>query len=174
MTEYMADAPITREWLEWYGDAWRAYEEYIKQKETLEKRINGLSAIRYDTLKVSKGNGATYSEEEHYVLRLEKIDRAIRDCEEVLLPAKARLKQQISRIHKSEYRKVLILRYVERWKWIDIINECFWYEDDLNYNFEKYKTKVMYWNRAALERLEELSSIAYIPAERQITIGLEQ
>ena len=62
MTEYMANAPINREWLEWYGDAWRAYEEYIKQKETLEKRINGLSAVRYDTLKVSKGNGATYSE----------------------------------------------------------------------------------------------------------------
>lgn len=171
-TELMAHSTINKEWLEWYGDAWRVYEDYLKQKDILEKRINAVAGVNYSNVKVTNGSGHFLSEEEKYILRLEKINRLIKECEEILLPAKSRLKQQIARIHKSEYRKVLILRYVERWKWVDIINECFWYEEDLNYNFEKYKTKIMYWNKAALERLEELSQQAFIPT--QIKIGLEQ
>lgn len=174
MTELMADSPINKEWLEWYGDAWRVYEDYLKQKEVLEKRINNVSGVNYSNVRVTNGSSQFLSEEEKYILRLEKINRLIKECEDILLPAKNRLKQQISRIHKSEYRKVLILRYIERWKWVDIINECFWYEEDLNYNFEKYKTKIMYWNKAALERLEEISERPYIPAHEQIKIGLEQ
>ena len=169
MTELMADSTINKEWLEWYGDAWRVYEDYLKQRDILEKRINGVSGVNYSNAKVTNGASHFLSEEEKFILRLEKINRLIKECEDILLPAKERLKQQIARIHKSEYRKVLILRYVERWKWVDIINECFWYEEDLNYNFEKYKTKIMYWNRSALEKLEEISKKAYVKVE-QLTL----
>lgn len=170
MSELMADAIVNREWLEWYGEAWRAYEEYKKQKNILEQRIGNLKAVNYNKDKVMNGSSSHLSEQERYAMRLEKLNGLIKECEEILLPAKERLKQHIKRIKKTEYRKILILRYIERWKWTDIINECFWYEEDINTNFEKYKDKCLFWNRSALKQLEELTEKPYIKAETQLNL----
>ncbi len=170
MTELMADSVINKEWLEWYGDAWRVYEDYLKQKDILIKRIGTLKAVSYDKDKVINGSSSHLSEQERYTMRLEKINSYIKECEEILLPAKERLKQHIRRIKKAEYRKILILRYIERWKWTDIIQECFWYEEDINTNFEKYKDKCLFWNRSALKQLEEITEKPYIKAETQLNL----
>lgn len=171
MTELMANSVINKDWLEWYGDAWRVYEDYLKQKDILVKRIGTLKAVNYNKDKVMNGSSSHLSEQERYTMRLEKINSYIKECEEILLPAKERLKQHIKRIKKAEYRKILILRYVERWQWKDIIEECFWYEDDFDKSdITKYKDKVMQWNRAALKKLEEISEKAFIPVEKQLTI----
>lgn len=160
--QLMADAEIDREWLDWFGDAWRVYEGFLKQREQLIKRINALKAVDYGKDKVQNGASNHTSEQERYVLKLEKINGLIQNCESILLPAKQRLKQKISRIKRAEYRKILILRYVERWKWTDIIQECFWYEDDFDKSdFSKYKDRVMQWNRAALKQLEDLKEVPY-------------
>lgn len=168
MSELMADAIINKEWLEWYGEAWRAYEEYKKQKTILEQRIGNLKAIDYNKDRVTNGSSSHLSEQERYTMRLEKLNKLIKECEEILFPAKERLKNQIGRIKRSEHRKILILRYIERWKWTDIIQECFWYEADLNENFQKYKEKCMQWNRAALINLEKISEKPYIPTGTQL------
>lgn len=173
MTELMANAEIDREWLEWYGEAWRAYEEYKKQKTILEQRIGSLKAVDYNKDRVTNGASSHISEQERYTMRLEKLNGLLKECETILLPAKERLKKQICRIKRTEYRKILILRYIERWKWTDIIQECFWFESDLNDNFQKYKEKCMQWNRAALQKLEEISEKPYIPTGKQLNLMSE-
>lgn len=167
----MADAVIDKDWLEWYGDAWRVYDEYLKQREALLKRINSLKSIDYSKDRVTNGASIHISEQERFAMKFEKINALIRECEEILLPAKERLKQQISRIKRAEYRKILILRYIERWKWTDIIEECYWYEDSFDKSdISKWKDKIMQQNRAALKKLEELSEKPFIPAEKQLNL----
>lgn len=69
---------------------------------------------------------------------------------------------------------MLVLRYIERWKWSDIIEECFWYEDDFEEEkYGKYKDMVMYWNRRALEELKKISAKPYVPISRQLVLDEE-
>lgn len=167
------ESKIDREWLEWYGESCRILEIYKTEKTALIKRINTLKSVDYSKDRVTNGASQHVSEEERFTLRLEKINGLIAECEKILLPAKERLKQQISRIKRAEYRKILILRYVERWKWSDIIQECFWYEEDFDKSdYTKYKDKVLYWNRASLKALEDLSDKPFIPAN-QLHIGVQ-
>ena len=138
---------IDRDWLEWFGESWRVYNSYLKQKNLLEKQLNSLKSIDYSKDKVTNGASNKLSEQERFALQLEKINQNIKECEKILFPAKNRLKKQICRIKRAEYRRILILRYIEHWKWSDIIEECFWFEDDFNKSdITKYKDKVMHWN----------------------------
>lgn len=40
------------------------------------------------------------------------------------------IKTQIARIKKWNYRKILVYRYLEKWKWSDIISDFFGFEED--------------------------------------------
>jgi hypothetical protein len=173
MTELLwVNSTIDREWLEWFGESWRLYENYKQQREILSKKINSLKSVNYDSDKVTNGASSHLSEQERYSMKLERINSLIKECEEILFPAKERLKKQISRIKRAEYRKILILRYIERWKWSDVIEECFWYEDNFDKTDPKWKDKIMQQNRAALQKLEELSQKPFVPAEKQLHIGV--
>lgn len=170
MSELWVDSQIDKEWLDWFGESWRLYEDYKRQRDTLLKRINALKAVNYTSEKVTNGASSHLSEQERFAMKLEKINTTIKECESILFPAKERLKKQISRIKRAEYRKILILRYIERWKWSDIIEECYWYESDFDKSEQKWKDKIMQQNRAALSQLEKLSDKAYIPTEKQLQI----
>ena len=171
MTELLwVNSTIDRDWLEWFGTSWRVYEDYKRQREILSKKINSLKSVNYDSDKVSNGASSHLSEQERYAMKLERINSLIKECEEILFPAKERLKKQISRIKRADYRKILILRYVEHWKWSDIIEECFWYESNFEKTDPKWKDKIMQQNRAALFQLEKLSDKPYVPTEQQLHI----
>lgn len=63
----------------------------------------------------------------------------------------------------------MIYRYLELWKWSEIIQDFFEFEDDFEVEKEgKYKQNVMYWHRAALQELEKLRYTVYIPAKQII------
>lgn len=170
MSELWVNSKLDREWLEWFGESWRVYEEYKRKRDFLINKINSLKSINYANDKVTNGASSHLSEQERYAMKLEKINGLISECESILFPAKERLKKQISRIKRAEYRKILILRYVERWKWSDIIEECFWYESNFEKTDPKWKDKIMQQNRAALFQLEKLSDKPYIPTEEQLHI----
>lgn len=174
MSELWVDSQIDKEWLDWFGESWRLYEDYKRQRDTLVKRINALKAVNYTSEKVTNGASSHISEQERFAMKLEKINTTIKECESILFPAKERLKKQISRIKRAEYRKILILRYVERWKWSDIIEECFWYETNFDKTDPKWKDKIMQQNRAALSQLEKLADKPYIPTEEQLTLEVNK
>ena len=162
--------PITIQRLDDFGAVMREYQDLKNQKYKLEKRL-GLSGVDYSKIKVTSGNGQKISEQERFTIALQKINAKLTDYESWINPEKDIIVHQIARVKRQEYRKILVLRYIEKWKWSEIIQECFWYEAD--YEIEKqskYKDKVLYWNRQALKELEEVSQKPYVKVE-QLVLG---
>lgn len=169
--------PITTQRLDDFGAIMREYEVLKDQKYKLEKRL-GLSGVDYSKIKVTSGNGQKLSEQERFTIALQRINAKIADYESWLIPEKEKIKTQIARIRYCQnalyYRRLLVLRYIEHWKWAEIIQEFF----ELEYDYEaeknlKYRDTVMYWNRRALEELAKISAQPYVPAAKQLTIALK-
>lgn len=163
--------PITIERLDNYSEIEKEYKFLLRQKENLIKKIGTLSGVDYSKIKVTSGNGAKISEQEHYVMSLQKINAKITDYENWLKPEKEIIKTQIARIKKWHFRKILVLRYIEKWKWSEIIDEFFGFEDDFEEEKNlKYKDKIFDWNRRALAELEKVSAKPYVKASKQLTL----
>ena len=165
--------PITKERLENYSESVRELDSLLKQKEGIKQKIGSLSGIDYSRIKVSSGNSSKISEQEHYVMSLQKINERIDRLRALVIPEHNIIKTQIARVKKWNYRKVLILRYLEKWKWSEIIEEFFGFEPDYeDEQYGKYKDTVMYWNRRALEELEKVSNKPFLPV-KQLPLELE-
>lgn len=162
--------PITIERLDNYAEIVKEYDYLLHQKNNLIKKL-GLKGVDYSKIKVTSGNGAKISEQEHYVMSLQKINAKIADYESWLKPEKEIIKTQIARIKKWHFRKILVLRYIEKWKWSEIIDEFFGFEDDFEDEKNlKYKDKIFDWNRRALAELEKVSAMPYIPSTKQLVM----
>lgn len=162
--------PITIERLDNYAEIVKEYDYLLHQKNNLIKKL-GLKAVDYSKIKVTSGNGAKVSEQEHYVMSLQKVNAKIADYESWLKPEKEIIKTQIARIKKWHFRKILVLRYIEKWKWSEIIDEFFGFEDDFEDEKNlKYKDKIFGWNRRALAELEKVSAMPYIPSTKQLVM----
>ncbi len=162
--------PITIERLDNYAEIVKEYDYLLHQKNNLIKKL-GLKGVDYSKIKVTSGNGAKISEQEHYVMSLQKINAKIADYESWLKPEKEIIKTQIARIKKWHFRKILVLRYIEKWKWLEIIDEFFGFEDDFEDEKNlKYKDKIFDWNRRALAELEKVSAMPYIPSTKQLVL----
>ena len=162
--------PITIERLDNYAEIVKEYDYLLHQKNNLIKKL-GLKAVDYSKIKVTSGNGAKISEQEHYVMSLQKVNAKIADYESWLKPEKEIIKTQIARIKKWHFRKILVLRYIEKWKWSEIIDEFFGFEDDFEDEKNlKYKDKIFDWNRRALAELEKVSAMPYIPNTKQLVL----
>ena len=163
--------PITIERLDNYSEIEKEYNFLLRQKENLIKKIGTLSGVDYSKIKVTAGNGAKISEQEHYVMSLQKINSKLHEYEGWLPFEKEIIKTQIARIKKWHLRKILVLRYIEKWKWSEIINEFFGFEDDFEEEKNlKYKDKIFDWNKAALAELEKISAKPYVKASKQLTL----
>lgn len=172
MSELWADSTIDREWLDWFGQSWKIYQNYKKLRLRLVNKINSLQAVNYAKDRVTNGSSIHVSEQERYAMKLEKINRLIAEAESVLLPAKNRLVAQIRRIKNPNFRAVLILYYVERRKITDIVEYLF--DVQLDYEEKKdttYLDCVKRWKREAIEKLEELNNTAFVPV-KQLKIGV--
>ncbi len=164
--------PITEERLKCYTDRVRELDGLLRRKHSLERKI-GLSGVDYSKIKVTTGNGRKLSEQERHAFTLEKINRRISEYRAWIIPEHEIIKTQIGRVSRWEYRKVLVLRYLEGWKWSEITAEFFDLEPDFEeQKHDKYKRMIMYWNNAALKEIEEISNTSYIPAISQLKINL--
>lgn len=162
--------PITIERLDNYAEIVKEYDYLLHQKNNLIKKL-GLKGVDYSKIKVTSGNGAKISEQEHYVMSLQKVNAKIADYESWLKPEKEIIKTQIARIKKWHFRKILVLRHIEKWKWSEIIDEFFGFEDDFEDEKNlKYKDKIFDWNRRALAELEKVSAMPYIPSTKQLVL----
>lgn len=162
--------PITIERLDNYSEIEKEYNFLLRQKENLIKKL-GLKGVDYSKIKVTSGNGVKISEQEHYVMSLQKINSKLHEYEGWLPFEKEIIKTQIARIKKWHFRKILVLRYIEKWKWSEIIDEFFGFEEDFNEEKNlKYKDKIFDWNRRALAELEKVSAKPYVKASKQLTL----
>ena len=137
-----------------YTEIVKELDFLLNKKERIKERISLLKSPNYADTKVTTGGKKNISEEENYVIKLEKINKKIDEYKAWLLPEHNRIKQEIGMIKKWQYRKLLVYRYLEKWKWSEIIQEFFEFEDDFDEEKDfKYKEKIMYWHRQALKEL---------------------
>ena len=161
--------PITLERLDNYTEIVKELDHLLRQKENLKSKIMSLQSIDYSKIKVTSGNGSKTSTQEHYAILMEKINKKIDQYRAWLPPEHEIIKTQIARVKKWNYRKVLVLRYLEKWKWSEITAEFFEFEPDFEDEKDlKYKDTIMRWNRQALAELEKVSAKPYVKLEKQL------
>lgn len=170
--------PITPERMKDYSQKVKELDKLIDRKKLILNSAAGAHGVDYSKLKVTTGNGNRTSEEERYVSALKKVDEEINHyLYKVfgvygLLQEHEVIKTQIRRVTNADYRKILTLRYLEKWKWSEIIYEFFWMQEDFAIEEHgKYKRKMLDWHARALEELKKISEKPYVPVTKQLTIG---
>lgn len=166
--------PITLERLKYYTEIVKELDYLLNQKTNLSKKIGLLQGIDYSKIKVTSGNGNKISEEELYAMTLQKINSRIDEIKCWLTHEHEIIKTQIARVKKWNYRKILVLRYLEKWKWSEIISEFFSFEEDYEEEKgDKYKFKILYWNRQAIQELEKVSTKPFIKKIEQLNFEIK-
>lgn len=163
--------PITLERLDNYTEIVKELDHLLRQKENLISKISSLQGVDYSKIKVTTSNSVKTSPQEHYTISLEKINKKIDEYRTWLPPEHEIIKTQIARVKKWNYRKILVLRYLEKWKWSEITAEFFEFEPDFEDEKDlKYKDTIMRWNRQALAELKKVSEKSYVKREKQLTL----
>lgn len=165
--------PISPARMKDYTDKVKELDRLLIKKIVLESRLSNVKGVDYSALKVITGNGKKISAQEHFVQKLERLNKEIDFLKYRifgpygLVEEHEIIKMQISRISKIRYAKLLVWRYLEKWKWKDIVAEFFEEKDDFVYGAkDKYWDLVMYWHTRALKELEEISAKPYVPIQR--------
>ena len=160
-------AGLTKQRLEDFAVIMTEYGRLLEKKRKIMNKL-GLKGVDYSKDRVTSG-AAKSSEQERFVMALQKVNADIAEYEAWIAPEKAEIKGQLCRIKEPRYRKIIVLRYIDRWKWSEIVQEFFWYEPDFEeQKFLKYKDNVMYWHRRALEEVEKLSGTPFVPVQRHL------
>ena len=155
---------ITIDRLDYFSRVVDEYNKLLERKEKIKNKL-GLKGVDYSKDRVQSGSKKP-SEQERYVMALQKVNAEISEFEAWIKPEKDIIKNQIARISRSEYRYLIVRRYIDRLKWSEIVKEFFEFEADYEQEkYDKYRDKVMYWNKRALEELEKISARPYISAE---------
>lgn len=169
--------PISPARMKDYTDKVKELDRLLIKKIVFESRLSNVKGVDYSALKVITGNGKKISAQEHFVQKLERLNKEIDFLKYRifgpygLVEEHEIIKMQISRISKIRYAKLLVWRYLEKWKWNDIVSEFFEEKDDFVYGAkDKYWDLVMYWHRRALEELEKVSNKPYLPAVKQLPL----
>lgn len=173
--------PITVERLQDYTDRVKELDALLTKKKNIISKMSSLHGVDYSRIKVTAGNNAKTSEQEHYAMSLQKVNSEIDYLNYKVFGVYGLIEEhrvitaQIRRIKKWNYRKILVYRYLEKWKWSEIIQDFFEFESD--YEEEKngkYKDTVMYWHTRALEELQKVSEKPYIPKVKQLCLAEEK
>ncbi len=172
MENYQKYEEITLQRLEDFKVIKKEYETLLRYKQNLIEKIGSLRAVDYSRDRVQTGNAAKMSEQERYTMILQKINSEITEYEAFLSREKEIIKNQIARIRNhenaKEFRKIIVLRYIEGWKFSEITQNLFWLENDFDENLEKYRDKTMRWHREALAALEKINTQPYVPIMKQL------
>ena len=149
-------------------------DHLLKKKENLSEQFSSVHGIDYERMKVDNGGRVATSSQERLVMALEKVNADIDSLKWKVKAEHDVIKIQISRLPKWHYCELLVLRYLEGWKWSEITESFFGSEEDFEDEPEKYKSKTMKWRASAIELLETISSKPYvsiIPSRKQLTIN---
>jgi len=127
----------------------------------------GLKAYDYSKIKVTAGNGHRMTDQEKAAIRVEKIDRQIKELEAIVTPEQNILLQQLDRLDEksNDYRHAAILRqlYVDGCSLKDVILS--FYPEDT----KESRKSISGLRNTAEKMLAKISDIPFIKVE-QMTI----
>jgi len=155
---------INKERLINYTETVRELDNLLTKKENLKEKISALGSVDYSKSKVTNGNKRNMSEQERYAIAMQTLNSRIDELKFWLKAEHEFITSRIAKIRRWEYRKIIVLRYLEKHKWSEIIWEFYWHEPD--YEDEKhfkYRDTIMRWHRRALAELEKTNSKEEVP-----------
>lgn len=153
-----AEETLSVERLKHYAAKLKEYNYLTNKKQKITERLGTIHGIDYSRPRVTNGNSNYTSEEEHYIEALEHINSELAQIEKFIKPECKFIKDKIDQVNRWEYRKIIVLRYIDQLKWSEIIREFFEFEEDFEEEKEiKYKDKIFYWNRQAVAQLEKIA-----------------
>lgn len=153
-------------------------DKLYEQKDALIKRVGQLQSLRLVPDKVQSGNKRRLSEEERYVLYLEKVNKQISEYESALEAGKKEMYGYIDRLPRFEWREMIRQYYFWRCEWWQVAEHLFisdpnlyvpdtkkGTQESINSNFMRV---VYQWRHKALSELERIYNTPYIPAPQQL------
>ena len=126
----------------------------------------GLKAYDYSKIKVTAGNGHRMTDQEKAAIRVEKIDKQIKELEAIVTPEQNILLQQLDRLEEksNDYRHAAILRqlYVDGCSLKDVILS--FYPEDT----KESRKSISGLRNTAEKMLAKISEIPFIKVEQMI------
>ena len=161
---------ITKERLKTYLDKVQELNFLLQRKHNLETKSD-LKGVDLSKTKVTNGNSHPFSTPEQNAIELERINNDIKKARAFLDNEHKELIDQISRLKRWYWRRVIVYKYIEGWKMSEIISYFFSDEEDFEVEKEsKYRKKIDRWLDEAVENLTKISEKPFIKKERQLVI----
>jgi hypothetical protein len=126
----------------------------------------GLKAYDYSKIKVTAGNGHRVTDQEKAAIRVEKIDKEVKELEVIVKPEQIELNKQIERVDSlsNDYRHAAILRqlYIDGDSIKDVILN--FYETDS----KEARKSIAGLRKTAEKLLAKISTTPFIKVEQMI------
>lgn len=136
--KYKRFEPITAERLNNYRYIVKEYLQLCEDKTRIEEKIGTLKGISYDKIKVQTGNGSKITEQEHYAIMLEKVNKALWEYKGWLPDEQEIIKTQFYRLERPLYIEILTAYYINGKKWAVILEEKLGTRPDFKENYSNY------------------------------------
>lgn len=161
---------ITAERLINYRCIVQEYLQLCQDKAAIIDKIASLKGVDYNKIKVQSGNGAKTTQQEHYVITLERINKSIWAYQGWLPDEQKIIKTQINRLTNPLYIEIITAYFINGKKWDTILREKLGSRSDFEANYTNYYRILMEWRKNALTQLEKISSQPYIPTTQQLQL----
>lgn len=171
---------ITKESLQRFHNLFQYWSKLLERKMTIVQTLT-LHGVKYSDMKVTSGNGRKLSEQERYVIALERINDEIAKLNIELEQNKEFIKTQINRITNPIYSKIIQLKYIDNWSTWEVIEDLYighpkWNPDmDLEEfkkspEYEAFRNDFYKREARAIKELEKLTGHAFVPNQNQLRI----
>lgn len=147
------------------------YRQYVFQLNTLYQRKHeleqslGLKGYSFADTKVTNGNKKQLSEQEQFVIRLERINKKIQEIEPIVKSERIEFEKQIERIAHLDwrYKEILQSYYIDGIKSKEIVSTIFGDSDSAWKDFYRLQ-------KSAIRELQKVSAKPFIEVEQQLVI----
>lgn len=171
---------ITKESLQRFYKLFKYWRELLERKQAIIETL-GIHGVKFSDMKVTTGNAKKASEQERYVIALERINNELSKLSSELEKDKEFIKSQLRRMTNPISSKIIQLKYIDNWHTWEIIEDLYignpkWNPDmDLEEfkkspEYEAFRNDFYKRETRAIAELEKLTGTAFVPNQNQLRI----
>lgn len=162
-----------------FNELCKYWQRLLNQKMGIINTLT-IHGVSYDGIKVTSGNGKRLTEQERFVIALERIDNELKSVTKELEEYKQVLLDNIKRLTPIS-SKIIQLRYIDQWQTWQVIEDLFIGDPRWNPNmdleefkktpeydyFRKYYYKL---ENTAINQLVKVTGQAFVPNQNQLRV----
>lgn len=171
---------ITKESLQRFFNLVQYWRKLLERKQVIIETLS-IHGVSYSDTKVSSGNSKKLSEQERYVIALERINNELSKLSSELEKNKEFIKSQLRRMTNPISSKIIQLKYIDNWHTWEIIEDLYIGNPKWNPNmdleefkkspeYEAFRNDFYKREARAISELEKLTGQAFVPNQNQLRI----